>query len=310
MPGSTGRKTPTEAASVPAVSPAPGDPSIGVSTILLITIGRIRRGVVIAQVQVDSGNMLFTKNSRITGSIDDSRKSVTGIPRYPIVACRVFTAGSPANAKHCVNPRHKIRVRDVLGDISRGMLPGNTSSRFVREAHKRVIASRTVPDTPFVNSGVFGNHPVFARRRSTGRAAIARNPGELYLFILGKTRIGAGGNGVTGNTPKDAIHVLVEIVSRSREHFVDCGLLEKRKEQNHTAWTLLGNTDRHNSTQGIVKIMDADADLFQLAGTLHTPCRFACRLDRREKKGDKNADNRNDYEQFNESERTAEIKVS
>jgi hypothetical protein len=55
---------------------------------------------------------------------------------------------------------------------------------------------------------------------------------------------------------------------------------------------------------GVVKVVGCRADLFDLVRTLHSPCRFARRLNRRQQKSNENADNGNDDKKLNKSKGT------
>jgi len=50
----------------------------------------------------------------------------------------------------------------------------------------------------------------------------------------------------------------------------------------------------------VVVVVKRKTDLFQLIRTLRPACSFSCRLDRRKKKGDQDADNGDNNEEFNE----------
>jgi len=64
-----------------------------------------------------------------------------------------------------------------------------------------------------------------------------------------------------------------------------------------------GGSGQH--TLRIMVIMDRQSDLFEIVGTLHSPCRFSRGLNGRQKKSNQDTDDRDDDKKFNKG-KTAE----
>ena len=57
---------------------------------------------------------------------------------------------------------------------------------------------------------------------------------------------------------------------------------------------------RGKSSPGIVEVVNSDTNLLEVIGTLHTPCRFPGRLNRRQKKGNQNTNDGNNDQKFHQ----------
>jgi hypothetical protein len=77
---------------------------------------------------------------------------------------------------------------------------------------------------------------------------------------------------------------------------------EKRQRCTTVAVTILTDSERRNAFADIMEIVNCQTKLSQVIAALHSPCRFARRLNGRQKQRNQYADNRNHDEKFNERE--------
>jgi len=100
---------------------------------------------------------------------------------------------------------------------------------------------------------------------------------------------------INGKTPSTPLREIQEKVIRTL-------LFDEGKNHHHEAGLCPLNHERRDTISGIVKIVNSQSHLFEMVGTLHPPCGFACCLNGRQKKGDEHSDNRNDDKKFDECE--------